>query len=1452
MRPGDGVRGVARPGRGDDVDLEALQDAFLRSAERPSAKVSRAKPPTIKAGSSLGVRKEDDDPRSGRGGADTANAPRSTGGGAAAATAVAAATAISPGTQPTRDNNNREPPRSLGVPPEEREKGPLTSASSPTGGMILNAPGVVSKSVREREVKPPAPMRIGGFAGGAGAGGAIGRRGDKQRFGLAKGAKHVTAVAERGIIGGFPAVRHRSEMGLVKLGVGAAAASTGAPPATAAAAAAAAKGNAATERGGRGGAGRGGGGGVGNIPGDIHEENLSRISAMSPDEIADAQQEIRAALPPGALEMLLRRGRGGGGKTRAATAAGGIDSEEALEAALLTLPPEERAKSRWTLTVSGDAAVTTAAAAAVVATAAAGGPGGTGGRGGGDEARVDLDGAVVVLAGDGGGGSASDGGEGLEALHHHGDDPDKAGYTPSELVRLARSTVSGQRQLALRALAGVLRFRAACIARGQTPPHRRLPEMLPVAIRLCLDDGNPSVTSAALNATEALLAPLARDGEDEERAMQGLSWVDYQAFPCEPRPLCTPEEKQHLPPLKDSAIEEEGDETPGDGGEGEGGKTVRELARLCYEDPCRGLLEMALLPKIASVIKSYADQVAADGAQAASDGGGGLGDKGSFHGAARATAAATAVSFRPRAALSCLRVLCAVAGRAPWAAERVASEPGLLDAVREAFLEPRADGTLPLDLSETAPATVTATAIPKQLSPPPPQEPATSARAEGKARTEGPRDANGCPPPPPQEQLALLAVRLARVLVQSGRGVALALSQTPLLGSTKGWLALGQGSRRPLPALEAVQREVLELWRCCLSYGVDVAAADTVVLVARGQGWWPGLSGGVGAAAAAAAAAAPLVADSVTVERGGGGGGGSGGGVGEEPTAAAPVGAESVSADSGVGVGDGVGGVGAQSSSGVAQSTSGGAGGGSRGGDSLPPRLAFYRALHQLACACVLPPGVSAAGRNKNDGAETAGGDGKAGAGAAGTGVRKEAEGFSVGGVAVVPESWADVGDTVDAAVEGALLWLLSGVRGGGRVGGGGAAETAQQAAAVHLVACWVERYQAMSRTIGRRGSRHLESTAEDAAVLFSSLLASPALPLPAAVAATTAVTRRGDQSGGSGGSGGSGSGDGFSQRGVSSGEAAAAAGLDWLSGVFRLGLACERAVPGEAAAALASAPEATAAALAAFLAAAGTAGAGAAAADRASAAPTAAVAPPPATFLRRVRRAEAGARWLGCRLLALGCRGGGREGGWPWAALRRDCALQAMALCERGDEAIAVGLLAEALPGSTVDSPEEEGSERPSDDPAAAAVGTAAASTSLLRMLFRGAISDPVALSQSSFHLDGRWASLQSLKACTPPGTASLLPLPPHWLFLPLASQGGEKAASTAVSACLSLLVQLEREESAYVWSGGGGGGTGCVSPEVKLYHLANACLYGASVLSGLGVVQHFDWLFSRYAKGH
>lgn len=69
-------------------------------------------------------------------------------------------------------------------------------------------------------------------------------------------------------------------------------------------------------------------------------------------------------------------------------------------------------------------------------------------------------------------------------------------------------------------------------------------------------------------------------------------------------------------------------------------------------------------------------------------------------------------------------------------------------------------------------------------------------------------------------------------------------------------------------------------------------------------------------------------------------------------------------------------------------------------------------------------------------------------------------------------------------------------------------------------------------------------------------------------------------------------------------------------------------------------------------------------------------------------------------------------------------------------------------------------------------------------------------------------------------------------------------------MSACLSILSELEREGSSYVavgdfdttWHE-------AVAPEVKLYHLMNACMYGASVFSGGDDLAegNFDWLLGR-----
>ena len=92
-----------------------------------------------------------------------------------------------------------------------------TTGRAPTGGgMVLDAPVVVS-SVREREVRAPTPIKIA-----VGKGGAL-RPSRKDRDG---GCGALGAA--RGILGGFPAVRHRSEMGGFKLATAAAAVAAGA------------------------------------------------------------------------------------------------------------------------------------------------------------------------------------------------------------------------------------------------------------------------------------------------------------------------------------------------------------------------------------------------------------------------------------------------------------------------------------------------------------------------------------------------------------------------------------------------------------------------------------------------------------------------------------------------------------------------------------------------------------------------------------------------------------------------------------------------------------------------------------------------------------------------------------------------------------------------------------------------------------------------------------------------------------------------------------------------------------------------------------------------------------------------------------------------------------------------------------------------------------------------
>lgn len=107
-----------------------------------------------------------------------------------------------------------------GAPPEEPRdgeeerdgyRGDSEHLRPPSGGMLLSSPGVISQ-VTERAAEQPAPMKVSAGSiteTGVKFGGSGVQRKDRER--LAPRPKEAPG-------GGFPAVRHRSEMGHVRLG----------------------------------------------------------------------------------------------------------------------------------------------------------------------------------------------------------------------------------------------------------------------------------------------------------------------------------------------------------------------------------------------------------------------------------------------------------------------------------------------------------------------------------------------------------------------------------------------------------------------------------------------------------------------------------------------------------------------------------------------------------------------------------------------------------------------------------------------------------------------------------------------------------------------------------------------------------------------------------------------------------------------------------------------------------------------------------------------------------------------------------------------------------------------------------------------------------------------------------------------------------------------------------
>ncbi|XP_054470154.1 RNA polymerase II-associated protein 1 [Anoplopoma fimbria] len=177
-------------------------------------------------------------------------------------------------------------------------------------------------------------------------------------------------------------------------------------------------------------------------------------------------------------------------------------------------------------------------------------------------------------------------------LHHHGEEPERAGYSLQELFLLSRSQLIQQRSLALGTLANILSKAHAgkygSVLKGSVV-STLLDAGLLFLLRFALDDGVEGVMSAAVHALKALLVCEA----DEECLDYTFSWFrGLASFPLLPSAQEEEEEEDEGLPeiLKETAKEKEER------------KSDHDVAR---QDVVKGLLKMKLLPRLRYILEVF-------------------------------------------------------------------------------------------------------------------------------------------------------------------------------------------------------------------------------------------------------------------------------------------------------------------------------------------------------------------------------------------------------------------------------------------------------------------------------------------------------------------------------------------------------------------------------------------------------------------------------------------------------------------------------------------------------------------------------------------------------------------------------------------------------------------------------------------------------------------------------
>lgn len=385
--------------------------------------------------------------------------------------------------------------------------------------------------------------------------------------------------------------------------------------------------------------------------------NNQRIHNMSPAQIAEAQAEIRAQFDPEVLSRFMKKISGGEGKQdkAAESAESGttdakkesnsklstearidklkdlswIRSEEQLDEAINMLPAREKEKLRWTgritepspfTPIDNDDEEENLAARAGIPAAGSDSLIPTNFRTSIESARFDLEGNFLAPTSEA---------PAHSALYHHGEEPERAGYTIIELTQLARSKAASQKALALSCIAKILQkrhislygegtsledVRRDLVVNGKHPLFS-LPDQLGVILRMAMDSSNPTVACAALEAMESFLVPslhldavfetaafsLGRFLPSELPRAQGAQDIFAKAFDTEPISATSSQEqtKNGL----DSVIEDE---------------DAMEDSEALVKSPVAGLVQIGLLERVRFLLRI--DRKLATGVEIGPDG----------------------------------------------------------------------------------------------------------------------------------------------------------------------------------------------------------------------------------------------------------------------------------------------------------------------------------------------------------------------------------------------------------------------------------------------------------------------------------------------------------------------------------------------------------------------------------------------------------------------------------------------------------------------------------------------------------------------------------------------------------------------------------------------------------------------------------------------------------------